>query len=177
MCPGIGYSLAAKFAYPERPAFALMGDGAMQMQGINGLITVAKYWKEWANPQFIVIVLNNRDLNMVTWEQRIMEADPKFVDSQELPDFHLAAYAQLLGFEGIRISNPDEIESALQKGLTAKKPVLLEFMSDPNVAPLPPHISMKQAKDFMISMVKGEKGAWDIIKQTMKDVKDNYFPG
>jgi len=177
MCPGIGYSLASKFAYPDRPAFALMGDGAMQMQGINGLITVAKYWKEWANPQFIVIVLNNRDLNMVTWEQRIMDADPKFVDSQELPDFHLAAYAQLLGFEGVRISNPNEIEPALQKGIAANKPVLLEFMTDPNVAPLPPHITMKQAKDFMLSMVKGEKGAWDIIKQTMKDVKDNYFPG
>jgi pyruvate dehydrogenase (quinone) len=177
MCPGIGYSLAAKFAYPDRPAIALMGDGAMQMQGINGLITVAKYWKEWTNPQFIVIVLNNRDLNMVTWEQRVMEGAPKFEDSQELPDFHFAAYAQLLDFEGIRISNPDEIESALQKGIAAKKPVLLEFMTDPNVAPLPPHISMKQAKDFMVSMVKGEKGAWETIKQTMKDVKENYFPG
>ena len=177
MCPGIGYSLAAKFAYPNRPALALMGDGAMQMQGINGLITVAKYWKEWTNPQFIVIVINNHDLNMVSWEQRVMEGDPKFEASQDMPDFHLAAYAQLLGFEGIRINNPNEIESALQKGMAATKPVLLEFMTDPNVAPLPPHITMKEAKDFMLSMVKGDKNAWDIIKQTVKEVKDSYFPG
>jgi pyruvate dehydrogenase (quinone) len=114
---------------------------------------------------------------MVTWEQRVMEGDPKFEDSQDMPDFHLAAYAQLLGFEGIRISNPDEIEPALQKGMAATKPVLLEFMTDPNVAPLPPHITFKEAKDFMLSMVKGDKNAWDIIKQTMKEVKDSYFPG
>ncbi len=177
MCPGIGYSLAAKFAFPGRPAFALMGDGAMQMQGINEMITIAKYYKEWTSPQFIIIVLNNHDLNMVSWEQRITEGNPKFAGSQDVPDFHFAAFAQLLGFEGIRIERLEDVVPALQKGLAAQKPVLLEFITDPNVATLPPHITVKEAKNFVSSMVKGEKAPWDIIKQTVKDVKDTYFPG
>lgn len=176
MCPGMGYSLAAKFAYPDRPAIAMIGDGAMQMQGINEMISVAKFWKEWSNPQFIIIVLNNHDLNMVTWEQRIMEGDPKFADSQDVPDFKFAAYAQLLGFEGIRVNAAEDVVPALQKGFAAQKPVLLEFMTDPNVPSLPPHITVEQAKQFMSSFIHGEKNAWDLIKQTAKDLKESYFP-
>ncbi|MDQ6608193.1 MAG: thiamine pyrophosphate-requiring protein, partial [Bacteroidota bacterium] len=97
MCPGVPYAIAAKFAYPDRVSIALVGDGAMQMLGINGLITISKYWKRWSNPRLIIVVLNNRDLNQVTWEQRIMEGDPKFEGSQNIPDFPFAEYAKILG--------------------------------------------------------------------------------
>src|SRR4051812_34500979 len=104
------YAIAAKFAHPERPVIAMVGDGAMQMNGLNELITVAKYCKRWSNPSFVVLVLNNRDLNMVSWEQRIMQGAPKFSGSQDLPDFSYAAYAELLGLGGIVVSDADSLD-------------------------------------------------------------------
>jgi pyruvate dehydrogenase (quinone) len=103
MGPGTPYAISAKLAQPDRPVIAVVGDGAMQMNGINGLITIAKYWQEWSDPRLIVLVLNNRDLNQVTWEQRAMAGDPKFAGSQSLPDFGYARYAESLGLIGVRV--------------------------------------------------------------------------
>src|ERR1051326_747392 len=125
MCPGVPYAIAAKFAYPEKTTIACVGDGAMQMLGINGLITVAKYYKTWKNPKFILVVLNNQDLNMVTWEQRLL-GDLKFASSQDLPDFPYAEYARSLGLEGVEVNQPEEISSALEKTFAADKPCVLE---------------------------------------------------
>src|SRR5205807_5890416 len=109
MGPGVPYSIAAKFAHPHRPVIALVGDGAMQMNGINELITIAKYRHQWPDQRLIIMVLNNKDLNQVTWEQRAMSGDPKFPGSQQLPDFSYAQYGEMLGLEGIRVSDPDEV--------------------------------------------------------------------
>ena len=176
MCPGMPYTIAAKFAYPDRVPIGLIGDGAMQMLGINGLITVAKYWKTWSNPQFIILVLNNRDLNQVTWEQRIMAGDAKFEGSQDVPDFAYDEYAKLLGLEGIRIDNPDDVESALDQAMAANKPVVINAYTDPSVPPLPPHITFKEMKNFTSAIFKGDANSWDMIKQSFKDVADNYLP-
>jgi len=176
MCPGVPYAIAAKFAYPERMAIALVGDGAMQMLGINGMITIAKYWKQWKNPKLMILVLNNHDLNMVTWEQRVMQGDPKFEASQDVPEFNYAAYAHLLGLEGVRVEKPEDIESAIDYAMGADRPVVLDVLSDPNVPPLPPHISFKQAKAFTSAIVKGDEDAWAMIKQTYKDIVDSYLP-
>jgi pyruvate dehydrogenase (quinone) len=176
MCPGVPYAIAAKFAYPDRMPIALVGDGAMQMLGINGMITIASYKKRWKNQRFMILVLNNGDLNMVSWEQRVMDGDKKFVASQDVPKFNYAEYAKILGFEGIRIEKEDDIIPALDKAMTLQKPVLVDVLSDPNVPPLPPHISFKQMKAFTSSIVKGDVDAWDMIKQTYKDVIENYLP-
>jgi pyruvate dehydrogenase (quinone) len=175
MCPGIPYAIAAKFAYPHRVPVAMVGDGAMQMLGNNGLITIAKYWKQWADPRIIILVLNNRDLNQVTWEQRVMAGDAKFEASQDLLDFPYAAYARMLGLEGIKVDDPDLIAPALDEAFSAGKPVVLEAVTDPNVPPLPPHISLKMARMFASSMFKERSDAWDIIKQTYKEVRENYM--
>src|ERR687885_384596 len=135
MGPGVPYAIAAKFAHPHRPVIALVGDGAMQMNGLNELITVAKYWKRWSDPRLVVLVLNNRDLNQVTWEQRAMSGDPKFAGSQTLPDFPYARYAEDLGLLGIRVDRPDAIGAAWDRALTADRPVLIEAITDPNVPP------------------------------------------
>ncbi|MEA2294440.1 MAG: hypothetical protein QOE86_2079, partial [Solirubrobacteraceae bacterium] len=82
MCPAIPYGIAAKFAFPDRPVIAAIGDGAMQMIGINSLIDVARYHERWSNQVFVVCLLNNADLNQVTWEQRVMNGDPKLEASQ-----------------------------------------------------------------------------------------------
>ncbi len=176
MCPGVPYATSAKFAYPDRMSIAMVGDGAMQMLGNNGLITIAKYWKRWSNPRMMIVVLNNRDLNQVTWEQRVMEGDPKFEASQDVPDFPYAEYAKMLGLDGIKVDKEDDIVDAIETALACNKPVVLEAYTDPSVPPLPPHISFKQAKAFISSMVKGDPDSWEMIKQSWKAVIENYLP-
>jgi pyruvate dehydrogenase (quinone) len=175
MCPGVPYAIAAKFAFPERMAIAFVGDGAMQMLGNSGLITIAKYWKRWKNPHLMIVVLNNRDLNQVTWEQRVMQGDPKFEASQDVPDFPYAEFAKMLGLDGIKLDKEDDIEEALKAAFKCEKPVVLEVYTDPSVPPLPPHITFKQAKAFAASMLKGDENAWDVIKQSWKGVVKEYI--
>ncbi|GAA4750249.1 thiamine pyrophosphate-requiring protein [Flavisolibacter ginsenosidimutans] len=177
MCPGMPYTIAAKFAYPDRVAIGLIGDGAMQMLGINGLITVSKYWKTWKDPRMIILVLNNRDLNMVSWEQRVMIGDAKFDASQDVPDFAYDEYAKLLGLEGIRVDNPADVKDALDTAMVVRKPVVLNVYTDPDVPMTPPHVSLKEMKAFSSAIFHGDSDSWDMIKQTAKDVWSEYFPG
>jgi pyruvate dehydrogenase (quinone) len=176
MGPGVPYAIAAKFAFPSRVAIALVGDGAMQMNGINGLITIAKYWKEWRDPRLVVLVLNNRDLNQVTWEQRAMAGDPRFEGSQSIPDFPYARYAEELGLGGIRVDTPDAIAGAWDQALSADRPVVVEAITDPNVPPLPPHITLEQARNFASSIWSRDADALGFIKQTVKDAAESYLP-
>jgi pyruvate dehydrogenase (quinone) len=175
MTPGVPYAIAAKFAYPDRMPIALVGDGAMQMMGMNELITIAKYYKRWPDPRLMIVVLNNQDLNMVTWEQRVTSGDPKYQASQDLPEINYAAYAQLLGLEGIRVEKEEDIVPALERAMAATRPVVLDVLSDPNVPPLPPHITLKQAKHFTSAIFHGDVNAWDMIKETYKEVVANYL--
>jgi pyruvate dehydrogenase (quinone) len=176
MGPGVPYAIAAKFAHPDRPAIALVGDGAMQMNGINGLITAKHYWHEWADPRLVVLVLHNNDLNQVTWEQRVLSGDPKFVASQEVPDFPYAKYAELLGFEGIRVDRPEQLGGAWQTAFAAKRPVVVEAMTDPNVPPLPPHISTKEAKGLAAALVKGDPDGWDVVREAFVGKMKEFYP-
>ncbi len=176
MCPGVPYAIAAKFAHPDKMSIALVGDGAMQMLGNNGMITISKYWKRWSDPRMMIVVLNNRDLNQVTWEQRVMEGNPKFEASQDVPDFPYAEYAKMLGLDGIKIDKPEDIIPSLEYAFKLNKPVVIDVYTDPSVPPLPPHISFKQAKNFMFSMTKGDPDTWDMIKQSWKDVVENFIP-
>jgi len=177
MGPGVPYAIAAKFAHPDRVAIALVGDGAMQMNGINELITIAEYWERWSDPRLIVMVLNNRDLNQVTWEQRAIEGDPKFAAAQSVPDFPYARYAELVGLKGIRVDSPDEVGAAWDEALAAECPVVLEAVTDPEVPPLPPHISLEQARALSSALRKGDPGARGIIRQSFRDKLEEFLPG
>lgn len=177
MCPGMPYTIAAKFAYPDRMPIGLIGDGAMQMLGINGMITIKKYWKRWKDPRLMILVLHNNDLNMVSWEQRVLVGDPKFDASQDVPEFPYAEYARMLGFEGIKIEKAEDVPSALDAAMRADRPVLVDALSDPSVPMTPPHVSVEQTKHFMSALLSGDSDAWDMVKQTYKDVVDEYFPG
>jgi pyruvate dehydrogenase (quinone) len=177
MGAGVPYAIGAKFAFPDRPVIALVGDGAMQMNGMNELITIAKYWEQWADPRLIVLVLNNRDLNQVTWEQRVMEGDPKVQASQDLPDFPYARFADLAGLTGIRVDRPEDIGGAWDQALAARRPCVLEAITDPEVPPLPPHITVQQAKDVAKALGKGDRHAGRIIRQTLRDKVEEFLPG
>jgi pyruvate dehydrogenase (quinone) len=176
MGPAVPYAIAAKFAYPDRVAIALAGDGAMQMNGLNALITVGKYWETWSDPRLIVLVLNNRDLNLVTWEQRALAGDPRFEASQSLPDFPYARFAEQVGLIGIRVDTPDAIAPAWERAFAADRPVVIEAITDPNVPPLPPHISLEQAKHFASSVWAGDAERLGFIKQIVKDVTAGVLP-
>jgi len=166
MGAAVPYAIAAKFAAPEKPVVALVGDGAMQMNNMAELITIQKYWQQWQDPRLIICVFNNQDLNQVTWEQRVMEGDPRFEATQQLPDVRYAEFAKSLGLQGIFVDTPEALSGAWQQALQADRPVVLEVKTDPEVAPLPPHITLKQAKAFMASMVKGDRGAVQVLSDT-----------
>lgn len=175
MCPGVPYAIAAKFAYPDRIPIALVGDGAMQMLGNNGLITISKYWKRWKDPRLVILVLHNNDLAQVSWELRVMTGDPKFSGSQDVPDFPYAEYARSLGLGGIRVDDPEKIADGWDRALSADRPTVLEVITDPNVPPLPPHITFKMMKKYAETLLKGDPDEWSIIKSTWKSEMSSIF--
>ncbi|MGZ5095818.1 MAG: thiamine pyrophosphate-requiring protein [Burkholderiales bacterium] len=175
MGPAIPYAIAAKYAHPKRHVIALLGDGAMQMNGINGLVTIAKVWRDWADPRLTVMVLNNGDLNQVTWEQRAMEGDPRFAGSQAVPDFPYAEYARLLGLGGIKVDQPERVAPAWDEALAADRPTVVEMVTDPNVPPLPPHITMKETKAYMSALLHGDADSMRIVIASIKETWDSLF--
>ncbi len=177
MVPGVPYAIAAKFAYPDRVSIAMVGDGAMQMGGMAEMLTAAKYYKTWADPRLVVLVLVNEDLNQVTWEQRVMEGDPQFKASQEIPYVDYAAWAELIGLKGIKVTQSAEIEEAWRQALSADRPVIISALTDPNEAPLPPHITFQQAEGFAKSVAKDPEGGIPGAVESLREKAHEFLPG
>ena len=173
---GTPYAVAGKMAFPDRTVIACMGDGAMQMNGLNVMITISKYWKQWSNPRLIVLVLNNRDLNQVTWEERVQLGAGKTELTQSIPDFPYHKYAELIGLKGIFVNDPEKVGAAWDEALSADRPVILEAYTDPNVPPLPPHITLKDAKNFMF-MMRDEPELGSVLKNSAKELLTSILPG
>ncbi|MBT2418705.1 thiamine pyrophosphate-requiring protein [Streptomyces sp. ISL-22] len=174
---GVPYAIGAKFAHPNRPAIALVGDGAMQMNGLAELITAAKYKDQWDDPRLIVGVFNNHDLNQVTWEMRAMEGAPSFLPSQEIPDVQYAAFARSLGLTGIRVEKPEDVEAGWRAGLEADGPAVIEFLTDPAVPPIPPHATWDQMAATAASILKGDADRGSMVKQGFKAKMQEFLPG
>jgi pyruvate dehydrogenase (quinone) len=177
MGAAVPYAIAAKVAHPDRPVIALVGDGAMQMNNMAELITVAKYWRDWQNPKWIVCVFNNQDLNQVTWEQRVMNGNPRFVASQQIPDVPYHRFAELIGLRGILVETPERMGAAWDEALASDRPVVLEVRTDPEVPPLPPHITLEQARKFTSMLVKGDPDEGSLLVGTAKEVLASVLPG
>ncbi len=176
MAAAVPYAIAAKFAYPERPVISMTGDGAVQMLGINGFITVAKYWREWSDPRLVFVVFNNRDLNQVTWEMRIEGGNPKLDATQSLPDFPYDTYAESIGLMGIRVDKPEDLGPAFDRALSADRPVVMNVYTDPNVPTLPPHITVEQAQKYTSALLKGDPEEGNIVVQSIKGVVQSVLP-
>jgi pyruvate dehydrogenase (quinone) len=170
MGAAVPYAIAAKFAHPDRPVVALVGDGAMQMNNLAELITVQKYWSRWHDPRLVVCVFNNGDLNEVTWEQRAMEGNPRFPTTQDLPDVPYARFAELIGLRGIYVDDPAALAGAWEAALSADRPTVIEVKTDPEIAPFPPHLTLQQAKNFMTAMVKGDEGVASVLAGTARQL-------
>lgn len=176
MGAAVPYAIAAKFAHSDRPVIALVGDGAMQMNNMAELITVTKYWRQWASPRWICCVFNNQDLNQVTWEQRVMEGDPKFAASQDIPNVPYHRFAEMIGLRGIYVDDPAQLATAWREALASDCPVLLEVKTDPEVPPLPPHITFDQAKHFASAVVKGDPSESGMVMGAMRQVLSSILP-
>ena len=158
MGPAAPYSIAAKFAHPEKPVIAFIGDGAFQMNGMNELITVKRYWERWENPSLVWCVFNNQDLNQVTWEQRVLTGDPKYPGTQWIPEIPYARYAELLGFEGIYCDNPAEMGDAWDRALKASRPC----------PPMAPHVTTVMAKKSVKAMAAGDPEAAGVMEKSIR---------
>ncbi|WP_204802752.1 thiamine pyrophosphate-requiring protein [Mycobacterium riyadhense] len=176
MGPGVPYGIGAKFAHSDRPVIVFAGDGAMQMNGLAELITIAHYWRHWTDPRLVVAVLHNNDLNQVTWEMRAMGGAPKFAESQTLPDVDYAAFAASLGFGSATLTDPEQISSAWDRALAADRPTLLDVHCDPNVPPVPPHASLDQMKAAVSAVLHGDEDAFGIIKEGIKIKAQEFLP-
>jgi len=177
MGAAVPYAIAAKLAHPGRAVIALVGDGAMQMNNMAELITVAKYWREWSSPTWVCCVFNNEDLNQVTWEQRVMEGNPKFEATQNIPDVPYHRFAEMIGLKGIFVDNPDRLAEAWEEALACDRPVVLEVKTDPEVPPLPAHISFEQARNFATTLFKGDPEQSRLITGTARQVFASVLPG
>jgi pyruvate dehydrogenase (quinone) len=170
MGSAVPYAIGAKLAHPDRVAVALVGDGAMQMNGLTELVTIQQRWRSWQDPRCVIVVFNNRDLNFVTWEQRVMEGESKFAASQDVPDVPYARYAELLGLGGIRVERPEDIGPAWDTALSADRPFVLDMVVDPNVPPLPPHITAEQARNMTHALWQGDPDRAGVIRQAFRQL-------
>ncbi|MEW2545111.1 thiamine pyrophosphate-requiring protein [Streptomyces sp. NPDC047002] len=177
MGPAVPYVIGAKFCHPERPGIALVGDGAMQMNNMAELVTAAKYWQDWSDPRLVVAVLNNEDLNQVTWEMRAMQGAPQFLPSQGLPDVRYADFARSIGLDGVRVEKPDEVVGAWQRALAADRPFVIDFRTDPAVPPIPPHASLDQIEAAASSVLHGDPDRAGMVRQGIKSKVQEMLPG
>jgi len=170
MGAAVPYAIAAKFAHPDRPVIGLVGDGAMQMNNMAEMITVAKYRAEWSNPCFVICVFNNEDLNQVTWEQRVMEGDPKFDASQKIPDVPYHKFAEMIGLRGIYVAKPEQLGMAWDAAIHSDVPVILEVKTDPEVPPLPPHLTLEQMQHLTKALMTGDSHETSVITGTFRQL-------
>jgi pyruvate dehydrogenase (quinone) len=166
---GMPYALAAKQAHPDRPVLALIGDGAMQMNGINELITVAQRWRTWSDPRFVVVVFNNRDLSFVAWEARAMQAEVPFDEAMDVPDLPYGSYAELLGLGGRRVDDPTRLDEALDEAFAARRPVVVDAVVDPTVPMIPPHLTLEQVVNTARSQLRGDPAAKHIVVEGVRE--------
>lgn len=177
MGPGVPYAIGAKFAHPDRPAIALVGDGAMQMNGLAELLTAAKYHGEWSDPRLVVAVLNNGDLNQVTWEMRALQGAPPFAPSQSIPDVPYAAVAELFGLRGERVEDPADVVPAWRRALSADRPYVIDFRTDPAVPPIPPHAEWDQVKSTAEAVLREDGDRAGVVRQGLKAKIQDFLPG
>ena len=163
MANAMPMAIGAALAHPEKQVVALCGDGGLSMM-LGDLATIKQY-----NLPIKIIVFNNRALGMVKLEmevQGLMDNETDMVN----PDF--AIIAQAMGFSGITVSKPEEVESAIANAFAQSGPVLLNIMTNPNALAMPPKIEWEQIVGMTKSMTKLMLGGK--MEEVFDTVKSNY---
>ena len=114
---GLPGALAAKLAYPDRQAIAIVGDGGFSM-GMQDFVTAVKY-----ELPMLVVVFNNQKLQLIEDEQKMTGNKPTNV---ELANIDFAAFAIACGGEGYTVKTREELQDALSKAKTSKRPVVVD---------------------------------------------------
>jgi pyruvate dehydrogenase (quinone) len=166
MIAAMPYAEAAKFAYPDRTVVCTIGDGAFQMLGMNELITIKKYLSRWSDPTFIVLVLHNDDLTQVSWEMRTEDANPVWETAQAVESVDYAGWARLLGFNGITVTDDDDVAAAWDAAFAHRGVTVIDAHTSKNVPPLPPHITAEFAKNTAFALLKGDPAGLGVIKDS-----------
>jgi pyruvate dehydrogenase (quinone) len=176
MGPAVPYGIGAKFAHPDRPVIAFEGDGAMQMNGLAELITIAHYRERWADQRFVVAVLHNDDLNQVTWELRALGGSPKFAPSQTIPDVSYATFARQLGLGGITVDDPADLGAAWDEALAADRPTVLDVRTDPDFPPIPPHATLEQVRNTAKALLHGDEDSRGVLSSGLRTKVRELLP-
>jgi pyruvate dehydrogenase (quinone) len=161
MANGFPYAIAAQVAFPKRQVVALVGDGGFTML-MGELATCVKYQL----PVKIVIVKNNV-LGQIKWEQMVFLGNPEYVCELQPIDF--AAYARACGAKGYSIDDPARCGAILDEALAEPGPVVIEAVVDPHEPPLPPKITLEQAKHFGEALAKGTPARAKIVETVLSD--------
>ncbi len=112
----------------------------------------------------------------MTWEERVQLGVGKTESTQSIPDFPYARYADLIGLKGVYVDDPEKVGAAWDEALSADRPVILEARTDPNVPPLPPHITLEEARHFM-TMLETEPERGSVVKNSVKELVASVLPG
>ncbi len=119
---GLPGALAAALAYPDRQVVCITGDGGLSMV-LSDFLTALKY-----ELPIKVFVMNNRSLGMIMQEQKV----EGYVSWQtDLYNQNFAVFADFAGGVGIKVTEPKELEMAVDKALSATKPVIVDIDTDP----------------------------------------------
>ncbi len=149
----------------------------MQMNNMAELITVSKYMHRWSNKTWICCVFNNEDLNQVTWEQRVMEGNPKFEASQTIPNVPYHKFAELIGLKGIYVDDPQRMGAAWDEALASSVPVVLEVKQRPRGAAAARRSSPPAGTELHVDAGQGRPQERHLLVDTARQVLSSVLPG
>lgn len=167
MANAMPMSIGASLSHPDRQIIAFCGDGGISML-LGDLATIYQY-----KLPVKLFVFNNRSLGMVKLEMEV-DGIPDNETDMVNPDFAMIAMA--MGFKGINVNKPEEVEGAVIEAFSTEGPVLVNVMTDPNSLALPPKIEWSQIKGMTTSMTKmmlggNIKEVVDTIQSNIKHIK------
>lgn len=167
MANAMPMSIGASLSHPDRQIIAFCGDGGISML-LGDLATIYQY-----KLPVKLFVFNNRSLGMVKLEMEV-DGIPDNETDMVNPDFAMIAMA--MGFKGINVNKPEEVEGAVKEAFSTEGPVLVNVMTDPNSLALPPKIEWSQIKGMTTSMTKmmlggNIKEVVDTIQSNIKHIK------
>ena len=161
MACGLPYAIGASTAFPDRQVVAVVGDGSAAML-MGDFVTLRKY-----NLNAKIIVIKNNALGQIKWEQMVFLGNPEFGCELEPIDF--VKVAEGCGISAISIDDPARCADQLRKALATPGPCLIEAVVDPFEPPMPPKVTLEQARHLAESLAKGTPDRGRIIRTILAD--------
>jgi len=164
MANALPQAIGAQVRFPDRQVISLSGDGGFAMM-MGDFLTLVQY-----DLPVKVVVYNNGSLGLVKLEQNVAGL-PEFGTNLKNPNF--AKVAEAMGATGIRVEDPSEVRSAIERALAIDGPVLVDVLTNPSELSMPPKTSVKQAKGYGLYLLKeilggGAEGVIDELSSNIR---------